>query len=291
MLPASQLTADLVDAVTGVEIPFNGDADDYGVTWTMAEIDGWDSADLEEGAQGKAGQDGMWDTENFYGGRTISIKGKLVAPTYAAREAAAYRLAQAVPRNRLATFTMNETTPKWVLARRSGRLMNGPVTDTINEFSISMLAPDPRLYGATRVSGTITAAAAGGGLAPPWTPPVLIPASASAPSTITLTNTGIYDTPPVITFRGPGSDVSIYNYSTQLLLAYDIDLAASDFLVVDVASGVALLNGTAPRPPTTSSCVTSQFLLEPGDNLLKIFGTLTAVTPPSADIAFYSAWI
>lgn len=290
-MPASQLTADLVDTVTGVEIPFNGSADDYGVTWTMAELDGWDSADLEEGAQGKAGQDGMWDTENFYGGRTISIKGKLVAPTYAAREAAGYRLSAAVPRNRMATFTMNETTPKWVNARRSGRLMKDPLTETITEFSISLLAPDPRLYGTTPVSGTITAAAAGGGLAPPWTPPVLIPASSTGPSVITLTNQGIYETPPVITFYGPGSDVSIYNYSTQLLLAYDIDLAATDYLTVDVGAGVALLNGTAPRPPTTSSCVTSKFLLEPGDNLLKIFGTLTAATPPSAGISFYSAWI
>ncbi len=276
---------------SGVSIPFNTSAGDaYGVLWRMRELEGWDSPELDEGADAKSGADGLWDVENFYGGRTLSIGGVFTAPSYEEREAAGYRLAQAVPRDRLVAFTLNETTPKWVRARRSGRLKVRPVGELHGEYSISMLAPDPLKYGGAAVTASLSVATPGAGLAPPWTPPVLVPASSSGLDQAVMTNTGIYSSPPVITIHGPGASVSVYNYATSLLLAYDLTLGASDFLTVDVAAGVALLNGTAQRPPAPGSCVTSKFVMAPGDNLIRIFGTLTEVTPPSADISFYSAW-
>lgn len=291
MTAASQLTATLDDSmVTGVSIPFNGDPDDYGVSWTMATLDGWDSPDLPEAAEARPSQDGMWDALNFYAGRGLTIAGKFVAAAYADREAAEYRLRQVVPRDRLVTLTVGETTPKWCSARRSGRLMVRPLTETISEFSISMLAPDPRKYGQTPVSATLSVDDGTGGLAPPWTPPVLLPAPTAAPDQATLTNDGIYESPPTITIRGPGSGIEVHNFTTGRHLAYDLTLGAADFILIDVDSGVALLNGTAIRAPVPGSSVTGQFLMVPGDNLMRIFGTLTDVTPPSADVTFYPAW-
>lgn len=288
---ASQLTATLDDSmVSGVVLPFNTGVDDYGVDWRMQTIDGWDSPDLPEAAEGRPSQDGMWDAENFYAGRTVTINGKLTAPTYADREAAEYRLRQAVPRNRLVTFTVAETTPKWVSGRRSGRLMVRPLTDTHSEFSINLLAPDPRKYGTTPVTASLSVADGTGGLAPPWTPPVLLPAITTAPNEAVMTNSGIYESPPTITIRGPGSGIAIHNFLTAQHLAYDLTLGASDYLLVDVGSGVGLLNGSALRAPAPGSTVTGQFMMQPGQNLMRIVGTLTAVTPPSADITFYPAW-
>jgi hypothetical protein len=290
--PSSQLTALIDDSlVSGIEIPFNSGDDDYGVKWTMSSLDGWDSPDLPEAAESKPGMDGMWDALNFYGGRTLSIEGQLVALSYEAREAAEYRLRWAVPRDRLVMVTVGETTPKWVMARRSGRLMVSPLTETMSKFSIALLAPDPRKYGPSPVTATLSADDGAGGLAPPWTPPVLLPVSASSPDQATLTNVGIYESPPTIIIRGPGSAISIHNITTGRHLTYDLTLAVTDYLVVDVASGVGLLNGSAIRAPAPGSTVTSQFLVAPGANLFRIFGTLTDVTPPSADISFYSSWI
>lgn len=288
-MAASQLTGVL--DTEGVAIPLSSGVDTYGVDWRLQNDAGWDSPDLEEVAQERSGADGLWDDEPFYGGRTLTLEGKLFAPTYEAREAAGYRLVEAVPRDRLVQVTVNEITPKWVWARRSGRLMIRKLTDVISEFSISMLAPDPRKYGGAYTAATISVAPSGGGLAPPWTPPILIPAPATGPSQTTLTNAGGYNTPPTIIIHGPGSGISIFNYSTSLLLAFDLTLAAGDYLAVDVAGGTALLNGSAPRAPATGSCVISDFLMAKGDNALQIFGTLTTATPPSADISFYSAWI
>lgn len=288
MTAASRLTA-VLDA-EGVAIPFSSGADDYGVDWRLQKFEGWDSAELEEAAQERSGQDGMWDSEPFFGGRTLSLEGKLYATSYEAREAAEYRLREAVPRNSLVQVLVNEVVPKWVWARRSGRLMVRPVSDVASEWSISMLAPDPRKYGGDLLSGPLTLPTSGGGLAPPWTPPVTLAATGMSASQVVLTNVGIYPSPPTITLSGPGSGLGIRNYTTGLTLSYDLTLAASDYLLVDVAGGVALLNGTSPRSPATGSCVTSDFLLVKGDNLLQIIGTATGATPPSALITCYSAW-
>jgi hypothetical protein len=290
-LDASKLTATIDDSMSsGVVIAFNTDTDNFGVIWRMQTIDGWDSPDLPEAAEARPSQDGLWDALNYYGGRQITIGGKLTAPSYAAREDAEYRLRQIVARDRLVPFTVNETTPKWVSARRSGRLMVRPLTDTISEFSINLLCPDPRKYGLTPVTATLSVASGTGGLAPPWTPPVLLPASTTAPNQATMTNSGIYESPPTITIRGPGSGIEVHNFTTGRHLAYALTLGPADYILVDVASGVGLLNGSAIRAPAPGSSVTGQFLMEPGDNLMRIFGTLTDVTQPSADITFYPAW-
>lgn len=292
MTPPGTLAATLDDSAgSGTVIPFNtGVVDDYGVVWVMESLDGWDSPDLPEGADARPSQDGMWDALNYFGGRTLTIGGKLAATSYADREAAEYRLRQAVPRDRLVTFTVNENTAKWCTARRSGRLMVRPLGERVSEFSISLLAPDPRKYGTSPVTATISVADGTGGLAPPWTPPVLLPAVTTAPNEATMTNTGIYESPPTITIRGPGSGIAVHNFLTGRFMAYDLTLGASDYILIDVASGVGLLNGSAVRSPTPGSSVTGQFMMQPGQNLMRIFGTLTAATPPSADIAFYPAW-
>lgn len=288
---ASKLTATLDDSmVTGVVIPLNSDVDDYGVIWRMQTIDGWDSPDLPEAAEARPSQDGMWDALNFYSGRQITIGGKLTAPSYEAREAAEYRLRQIVVRDRLVPFTVNETTPKWVSGRRSGRLMIRPVTDTISELGINLLCPDPRKYGTDPVAASISVADGLGGLAPPWTPPVLLPAITTSPAEVTLDNAGIYESPPTIIIRGPGTDIEVHNFTTGRHLAYDLVLGAADYILVDVASGVGLLNGSAIRAPKPGSSITGLFLMEPGPNLMRILGTLTDVVPPSADITFYPAW-
>lgn len=288
---SSQLTAVLDDlAGSGHYIPLNR-IDEYEVDWRLGTLEGWDSPDLEEGADKRSGSDGMWDTENHYGGRMLQLTGMLSAPTYAAREAAEYRLRQVVSRNRYLTLRVEETTPKQVQARRSGRVLIKPVTPYQSNWSVSLLAPDPRKYSVAATTATIAVISSSGGLAPPWTPPVALPELDTAPSQATLTNEGIYDSPPTITIYGPGSGISVHNTTTDQHLDFDQVLGESDYLTVDVASGTVLLNGTAPRAPRTGSTVVAQFLADPGENLYRIFGTLTGSTPPSAVVSLRSAWI
>jgi hypothetical protein len=287
----SRLTGAIDDSAgSGIVIPLNTVDDSY-VDWRMQTLDGWDSAELEEQAENKTGADGMFDAENFYGGRMVTIGGKLRAPTYEEREAAEYRLRQAVPRNRLVVIRIDETTPKYVMARRTGRLMVRPLTDVMSEWNAAFLAPDPRKYGLETVSASLAIAQPGAGLAPPWTPPILLPAREGGTDTATVTNSGDYDSQPLIRIAGPGSGMEIINLTTGATLAYTLVLGPEDYLLIDCHAGVALFNGVAPRSPAPGSSVTERFVIQRGRNKLQLVGTATdPITVATASVTFQSAW-
>lgn len=278
-------------AGSGVVIPLNL-VDDTWTQWRLTSVSGWDSAGLEEGAENKTGADGAWDTANYFGSRIVELGGLIVAPDSATREVARARLEQATPPRRLITLRFEETTPKQVVCRRSGRLLMDDLTDTTTQFSLSLLAPDPRKYGADLVQAVMSIAPPGGGLAPPWTPPVLLPARAGAADTVTVTNAGTYETPPLIRFDGPGADLQILNLTTGTSLAFDLELGAGDFLLIDADAGAALLGGTTPRAPLPGSTVISKFFIAPGANQLHFAGTATdAQLVATATVQFSPAWM
>lgn len=261
-------------AGSGVVIPL-GQVDDAYVQWRMTDLNGWDSPDLEENAENRVGADGMFDAPNYYAGRTIEIKGQIIAPDAAALEAAMYRLTQAVPPRRLVTVRLDETTPKYVTARRSGRPLISKTTDRAADFDVSLLAPDPRKYGLDPVQAVLSIAQPAAGLAPPWTPPILLPDRLGGTDTVTVTNAGTYETPPLIRIAGPGSGPQLLNLTAGLYLAYDLELGVTDYLLIDCHTGAALLNGTAPRSPLPGSAITQTFMLQPGVNKLQLRGTAT----------------
>lgn len=296
MLPPGSTTSRLTGAIddsqgSGVVIPLNA-VDDNAVDWRMQTLDGWDSADVEENAENKQGADGAFDANNYYGARLVTVGGMFTAPTYEEREAAEYRLRQAVPiRGRLVQLRIDEVVPKYVLGRRSGRLKVTPLDDVHSKWETTLLCPDPLKYGLVPVYVSLSVAPPAAGLAPPWTPPITLPARASGIDTVTVTNTGQYDTQPVVRITGPGSSIQITNQATGLTLAYDLTLGATDFLLADCHAGVALLNGTAPRSPAPGSTVTSRWVVQPGDNTLHMAATLTNPDLlPTASVQFNPAW-
>lgn len=296
MLPPGSQTSKLTGAIddsagSGVVIPLNT-VDDQSVDWRMQTLDGWDSPDSEENAENKTGADGAFDANNYYSGRLVTVGGMFTAPTYEEREAAEYRLRQALPiRGRLVQLRIDETTPKYVTGRRSGRVKITPTDDVHSKWETTILCPDPLKYGLVPVYASLSVAPPAAGLAPPWTPPVTLPDRAAGIDTVTVTNTGQYDTQPVVRITGPGSGIRITNLATGLTLAYDLELGATDFLLVDCHAGVALLNGTAPRSPAPGSAVTSRWVIQPGDNTLHLAATLTDPTLlPATSIQFNPAW-
>lgn len=277
-------------AGAGVVIPL-GEVDDAYVQWRMTDLVGWDSPDLEENAEKRVGADGMFDALNYYGGRTVQVKGLIVAPDAVTLEAAMYRLIQAVPPRRLVTVRFDETTAKYVMARRSGRPLVGKVTDRTAQFDVALLAPDPRKYAVDATTASLSIAQPAAGLAPPWTPPILLPARTGGTDTATVVNTGTYESQPLIRIAGPGYGPQIFNLTTNLYLAYDVTLGVTDYLLIDCQSGACLLNGTAPRAPVSGSAVTERFVMEPGENRLQLRGTATdPVLVMTGTVEFNPAW-
>ncbi|MGH3375978.1 MAG: phage distal tail protein [Actinoallomurus sp.] len=296
-LPPGTRTSRLTGAIddtgpggSGLVIPLNA-VDDAYVDWRMQGLDGWDSADLQELAEAKFGEDGAFDAQNFYGARTVTITGLLTAPTYEAREAAEYQLRQAVPPRRLIQLRIDETTPKYVMGRRSGRLLITPLDDVHSKWSAVILAPDPRKYGVVAAAADLAVALPPAGLAPPWTPPITLPTRVGANDTVTVTNTGSYETQPLVRLVGPGRGFEIENRATGRTLLYDLELGPTDFLLIDCHAGVALLNGVAPRSPAPGSAVTSRWVIVPGDNTIQLRGVPTdPALVATASIQFNPAW-
>ncbi|MGI5233795.1 hypothetical protein [Actinoallomurus sp. CA-142502] len=275
---------------SGIVIPLNA-VDDAYVDWRMQDLDGWDSADLQEQAEAKVGEDGSWDAQNFYAGRIVTIEGLLTAPTYELREAAEYQLRQAVPPRRLIRLRIDEVVPKYVMGRRSGRLMVKPLDEVHSKFSVAILAPDFRKYGLNAVAEDLAVVQPALGLAPPWTPPITLPPRSGGTDTVTVTNVGQIATQPLVRLNGPGAGLAITNAATGLTLAYDLTLGATDYLLVDCHAGVALLNGVAPRSPAVGSAVTSRWVIAPGDNTLHLRGTATdPAMLATASVQFSPAW-
>lgn len=288
----SRLTGAIDDSAgSGVVIPLNA-VDDFYVDWRMQKLDGWDSPDADENAENRTGADGAFDAPNYYGARLVTVGGMFTAPDYETREAAEYRLRQAVPlRGRLIRLRIDETTPKYVLGRRSGRLKITPVDDVHTQWEATILAPDPRKYGIDPVQVTLSIAQPASGLAPPWTPPILLPDRLGGTDTVTVTNSGIYETQPLIRIPGPGSDPQILNLTTGLHLAFDLELGVTDYLLIDCHTGACLLNGVAQRSPLPGSAVVQEFMIQPGPNRLQLRGTATDPTLVMTGVVqFNPAW-
>lgn len=277
---------------SGAVIVF-GAADADRVAWrATGDLTGWDSAPLAETAEDRTGADGSWNGDNYYSGRLITLEGIIEAPTSSALDAAKEALDQALPpRGRLLTFTVNESVPKQVLARRSGRLMMSDATDVLTQVSISLIAPDPRKYSTVEQSAAASLGAPGGGVALPLVLPLVFPSREAGGEFFTVTNEGKYETPPLIRIVGPGRDVGLANLTTGATLRYPFELAAGDELVIDTAVGAAQLNGSAYRAPAPGSTVTSRFLLPPGLSQMQMLGTRTVTDmTPLLTMTWRGAW-
>lgn len=287
----SPLTAQLDDSAGSGLVIDLGVVDADRVDWRIqAPLEGWDSPDLTETAEDRSGQDGMWGGPAYFSGRQVTVNGLLTAPDAAGREAAKYRLARVLRRDRLIVFRLNEAVPKRIMCRRSGRLLMRDLDDIHAQVSFTLLAFDPRKYGVDLQAYAIALPPPGGGLAPPWTPPVLLPAKAPGGQR-TLINEGDEAANPILTFTGPWTDPGVANASTGTRLQYPLTLAAGQTLVVDTEAGSALLGGSDARSPSPGSTVASLFVLEPGPNALQLLGSATDSIAPTLLVTYRHAWI
>lgn len=140
------------------------------------------------------------------------------------------------------------------------------------ECSVQFLCADPRRYAYDETTGQAVLASGSGGLVYPLVYPLTY--GTQSTGALVVNNTGSTDAPLVAVFSGPLTDPQIV--CGDWTLAFDIDLAAGESLVVDTGAGTALLNGTADRIATITalSDPLDVCVFPPGSSTL----TLTAVS-------------
>lgn len=270
---------------TPVTVTF-GQVDGNGIGWILTGFDGLDSPDTAGQVVQRQGDHGGWATPQFYAPRALTLTLTARAPSWALRDAARALLQQAVPISDLALLTVAEAVPKQLLVRRSGRITEAyPGEQTEVDFTIGLIAPDPRKYTAVLQQATANQGAGPAGLAPPWTPPITLPAGAP-PMTVSATNGGSFETRPVVTITGPVTSPALVNQTTGQVVSYSaLTLGASDVLAVDFLNKQALLNGVFRTADLTSSW----WVMPPGATGIQMTGTASAGA--SMTVAWRDAWI
>lgn len=158
------------------------------------------------------------------------------------------------------------------------------------QWAVTLLAPDPRLYGDALRSGTYDPAAAlsGGGVSFPLSFPLEF--STTTSSHLSLVNAGQFPTPPVLRIQGPVVNPSIDNDTTGETLRVVYSLGSADVVVIDVASRSVTLNG-AERPDLLDARESTWWEMAGGTNLLRLRGTGMALGVTSLTCEYRDARI
>ena len=268
-----------------------GATDSDGVAWLLENVTGWDGPPTVGQIIQRSADHGGWPSAQWYGPRLLTVTILATAPDQATRDRAKQRLIQAIPVSDLATFVWNEPVPKQVYVRQNGSASIGVSTPSLidAEFTIPLVAPDPRKYSTVPLTATATMPAP---VTNALSLPVILPAgfpgsTPPAASAVTCVNEGTFETRPVLTVTGPISDPSIVNAVTgQAITWTGLTLAASDQLVIGTDSRQAYLNGSVFTPADVTS---AWWTLQPGSSQIYLTGE-TFTGGATISVVWSSAW-
>lgn len=262
-----------------------GQVDANGTTWIVNDATGMGGPDTSGHVVQQSGDHGGWASPQFYGSRLMTLTVTALATSQALRDVARAQMQQAVPVSDLALLRWDEPVPKQMLVRRSGPLPETEVADADVRFQIGLIAPDPRKYSTVLHQLTANQGPGPAGLAPPYTPPLTLPAGAG-PMSVSVSNAGSFETRPLVTITGPMSAPGVVNQTTGQRVTFStLTLGASDVLVMDFLNKQATLNG-AYRAADISS---SWWLLPPGTTGVQLTGT--GASGAAMTVAWRDAWI
>lgn len=260
--------------------------DAFGVRWKTTKIDGWfDGWEGSSSVEQKSQADGVWVDPQYAGPRIVHWGGSLKADSWDAVTRAWDRLLAQLPFRQLGTIVVSTGEGTVVDQTALVRQHEKPILNrhhTRGDFSLSLLAPDPRKYALVTQNVGLVLPITTGGMAPPLTPPLTITGTISN-STATITNEGTVTTYPVLTIAGPCPPCTIANVTTSEALRVVDAVPAGQTLVIDVLAGTAVNGGQARRVLGT------WWGLVPGANQVSFTGD-TYDAGATLNIAYRSAW-
>lgn len=228
-----------------------GTRDEYDVDWGLTGLDGWfDGWEGSGTVDQRSRADGAWVSPQYASGRIIHVSGTIAAPSWDAATQAWDRLLGEFPFRQLSTLSVSTgegaVPEQMALIRQHEKPILSNRFNGRAEFSLSLIAPDPRKYDATSRNSSLVLPLLTGGIAPPLTPPITVTGSTSR-SQVTLTNDGNITTFPTLVLVGPCPPATIANLTTGEALRVVDAVPADQSLVIDVLNGTALNGGQARR--------------------------------------------
>jgi hypothetical protein len=253
------------DLSTGISLNVGPDSD--GVLMTCATLDGWGSPGSKTSGTSREGEHGESPAPNpKLQARTLTLTGRIEAPTILLRQQAEHRLQAAFSLD-LFDLTVVDAIPLRVTAQRKGDISRADDTDTKVTWQAELNCPDPRRYGADQ-SLLLNLPAVTGGVRFPIRFPVRFTGS-SVTGDGTVTNAGNEIAPATVTFTGPLTTPKLTNLQTGQWVQYNDVLAAGEHVVIYLRNPmVALLQGTALRTGKVSTGGGGTWGIRPGANAI-----------------------
>jgi hypothetical protein len=178
------------------------------------------------------------------------------------------------------------------LVRRSGAQKIADRLGNAFDFSISLVAPDPRKWSAVETTSNVSMpdTTIPSGRTYPRTYPLTYPGGGQISPTVVATNEGNRSSYIVATFSGGVDQPGVVNVDTGAVVQFDVSLSPGDFFEVDLgANQTAVINGTASRRGALLAG-SSWFDLPPGDTALRMVGNPNGLGGPSMSVRYRSAW-
>lgn len=250
-----------------------GYTDPSGIQWILMEETGfWDSPQPRTDIVERVNSHGSYMGPSYYQHRVVTIKGRAYASTARAMRTAWSQVSAigSGPEQSLALSCDSEIGTLTCQVRRDDKVLTEPIR-LLNknthafEFSMQLVAPDPRKYAqawremradlpqANSGDGldfnTLQVMSTFRGLDFHGSPPGLRFGASNSTGFLQLTNEGTAPTAPLLTFYGPLTRPTLTATTGEVRseLRYNADLEAGQFIVIDPSNPSVLLNGTASR--------------------------------------------
>ncbi|WP_018686538.1 phage tail domain-containing protein [Actinokineospora enzanensis] len=236
---------------------FNGPPDAAGREWVIDKVTGWSASPgvRDSLAGSRTGDHGSWPGTVYREARTIRLDGWVYAPTWEARRDAEHRLAAlcASPAGRYPLRCTEETGDLVAeVVQEDATLVTIRPGGYWLDFSLQLVAADPRKYGPEQAATTrLPAPSTTGGLdftAPglDFTAPGLDFGPQEHTGRVTATNTGTADTAPTLTLTGPLTPPITITRDTVSVVFLD-PITADQRLTIDTRARLVLLDGVPAR--------------------------------------------
>jgi len=228
------------------------------------QIQGLDKPEIRTSSGNYSGRDGGWIASQFYKYRVITINGELNERTCANLETARRELVEALPiRTALPMFITTFAGTMYYADVYVIDLKMDIVGSRFQEFQLTLMSPDPYLYGADSYIEQIIYKLVGGG----YTFPYILPVTWAAGSTPTLVNnTSNILTYPIITLPGVFTNPRIQNNTTGQYIELAVTTATGDEIVIDMKNRTVTLNGGSILPYKSGNW----WWLVPGTNMIEL---------------------
>jgi hypothetical protein len=259
----------------------------------LEQVTGFDGPNVRQNIEELPELDGAIAGDFFFGARPVTFRGRIIASTAADRNFNVTNLQRAL-RGLRGDVTLKSQASGLPAMQATARLEQ-PLRVTggyVKEFLIALVCPDPRMYSQTLNSSSATGVATVPGAAFPWAFPVSFGGGTGQTLTLSVTNAGNFDTPPILRVTGPLRDPIIRNSTpAQVSIGLgNVVLGSGNWIEIDMGARTVVRDDGVSLYDRVGFPGTDWWQLVPGSNTVDLFASDTTAAT-TLTVTWRDSWV